>query len=91
MRYRVQPYADIVQATLNGKNSIHMMRIVRSYIRQGSVFETPIRIKKNPTKEELFKLSIPFQYNSKIDRSEISTVLKPISSLKLVDELNIAI
>ena len=83
--------ADIIQALLDGKNSIHMMGIVRSYIRQGSFFEIPIHIKKNPTKEELFKFSIPFQYTSKIDKSEISNLLKPISSLHLVDELKIAI
>ena len=48
--------ADILQATLDGKNTLHMMGINCSVVKQGSMQHKPI-LKKYPTKEDLLKSS----------------------------------
>ena len=59
--------ADILQATLDGKNALHMMGIIRSVVKQGSMQHKPI-LKKCPTKEDLLKFAIPINYTSKINK-----------------------
>ena len=75
--------ADILQATLDGKNTLHMMGIIHSVVKQGSMQHKPV-LKKYPTKEDLLKFAIPIKYTGKIDKSEISVVLKPINSFNII-------
>ena len=53
--------ADILQATLDGKNTLHMMGIIRSVIKQGSMQHKPI-LEKYSTKEDLLKFAIPIKH-----------------------------
>ena len=75
--------ADILHATLDGKNTLHMMSIIRSVVKQSSVQQKPI-LKKYPAKEDLLKFAIPIKYTVKIDKSEISDVLKLINSFNII-------
>ena len=75
--------ANILQATLDGKNTLHMMGIIRSVVKQGSMQHKPI-LKKYPTKKDLLKFAIPIKYTGKIDKLEISVVLKPINSFNII-------
>ena len=74
---------DILHGTLDGKNTLHMMGIIRSVFKQSSVQQKPI-LKKYPTKEDLLKFAIPIKYAVKIDKSEISDVLKLINSFNII-------
>ena len=60
-----------------------MMGIIRSVVKQGSMQHKPI-LKKYPTKEDLLKFAIPIKYTGKIDKLEISVVLKPINSFNII-------
>ena len=60
-----------------------MMGIIRSVAKQGSMQHKPI-LKKYPTKEDLLKFAIPIKYISKIDKLEISVVLKRINSFNII-------
>ena len=72
-----------LQATLDDKNTLHMMGIIRSVVKQGSMQHKPI-LKKYQTKEDLLKFAIPIKHIGKIDKSEISVVLKPINSFNII-------
>ena len=75
--------ADILQAILDGKNTLHMMGIICSVVKQGSMQHKPI-LKKCLTKEDLLKFAIPINYTSKINKSEIPVVLKPTNSFNII-------
>ena len=65
------------------KNTLHMMGIIRSVVKQSSMQHKPI-LKKYPTKEDLLKFAIPIKHTGKIDKSEILVVLKPINSFNII-------
>ena len=60
-----------------------MMGIIRSVVKQASMQHKPI-LKKYSTKEDLLKFAIPIKYISKIEKLEISVVLKPINSFNII-------
>ena len=68
---------------MDGKNILHMMGIIRSVVKQGSMQHKSI-LKKYPTNEDLVKFAIPIKYTGKIDKSEISVILKPINSFNII-------
>ena len=75
--------ADILQATLDCKNTLHMMGVIHNVVKQGSMQNKPI-LKKYPTKEDLLKFAILIRYTGKIDKLEISVVLKLINSFSII-------
>ena len=60
-----------------------MMGIIRSVVKQGSMQHKPI-LKKYPTKEDILKFAIPIKYTDKMDKLDISVVLKPINSFNII-------
>ena len=60
-----------------------MIDIIRSVVKKDSMQHKPI-LKKYPTKEDLLKFAIPIKYTGKIDKLEISVVLKPINSFNII-------
>ena len=83
--------ADIIQATIDGKNTIHIMGVVRAAVKSGSFMDKPILVKKNPKKEDILKFAIPVLYASKTDKTDVSYVLSPLKSFQFAEHPNLAI
>ena len=81
--------ADILQCTIDGKNTLHLMGIIRSTLCKGCFTHLPIK-KKIPSNEDLLQHVFPIRYISKIVKSEVSVLLKPISNFDIPDHDNFA-
>ena len=70
--------ADIIQATIDGKNTIHIMSVARAAVKSGLFMGKPILVKRNPKKEDILKFATPVLFASKTDKADVSYVLSPL-------------
>ena len=74
--------ADVMKATIDGKNTLHMMGIIRSSVLKKKTVHLPV-IKINPSKDQLLDLLPPVKYIPKVNKHDINLVLKPFSELAI--------
>ena len=83
--------ADIIQATIDGKNTIHIMSVARAAVKSGSLMDKPILVKRNPKKEDILMFATPGLSASKTDKADVSYVMSPLKSFQFAEHPNLAI
>ena len=80
--------ADVNQRTIDGKNTHHMMGIIKSYREAGRVSSEDVTIKNiGASNEEIKKKIVPIKYVKKADKKSITVLLKDLSSFSSAEKI----
>ena len=74
--------ADILQSTIDGRNTLHMMGIIKSTLSQENFTDVPVK-KRAPTADNLLQHIIPIQYSTKFNKTEVNVNLRSISDFNI--------
>jgi hypothetical protein len=73
--------ADVNQRSIDGKNTHHMMGLIKSYREAGAISSEDDRIKNiGASNEEIRGRVVPIKYVKKVDKKSITVLLKDLST-----------